>query len=580
MDDRLASLLPYPVTVRERPGRLNLTAMPVIRPARGSDDLARAARQALGAIPWPARLAGGPAAGEAGQEREAGPELSVTAAADLGAEGYRLVIGSDRIGIAAGGRAGAFYAAQTLRQLLPDDAWRSAPVAGAPWTVPCAEIEDAPALAWRGGHLDVSRHFFTKPEVLRFIDALAAHKLNRLHLHLTDDQGWRVESRRHPRLHLVGSHRARTRISLNGEQPAVYDDIPHGGYYTLADLAEIAAYAAARMVTVVPEIELPGHASALLAALPEMSSAPGRRCRVRADWGVFGDLISPLPATLEFLRDIFRELLDAVPARYVHIGGDECVLDAWRDSPKIDAYRRELGLADAVDLQAWMLREVADMLAGEFGARAVVWDEGFAASRRARREGGAGLRQDTVVMAWRGMGIARLAAEAGHDIIVVPVLPTYFDYAQSGRDDEPAAIGGPIRAEDVAAFEPLPPDWPEQARWRVLGTQFQLWTEYIRNWRSVEYMAFPRGCALAEVAWAGQPAGWSDGGSRPPLRDRLAAQQRRLDAAGIEYRPLAGPLPWQRGGTGPRRHRAGYPVSEVMRSLAAQASREVSGRPE
>jgi hexosaminidase len=622
VDDRLASLLPYPVTVRERPGRLDLGAMPAVRPARGSDDLAGAARQALAAIPWPARLAGDPA-------REAGPELIVSAAADLGAEAYRLAIAEDRIEIAAGGQAGAFYAAQTLRQLLPDDAWRCAPLAGPAWTVPCADIEDAPALAWRGGHLDVSRHFFTKPEILRFIDALAAHKLNRLHLHLTDDQGWRIESRAYPQLQEIASHRPRTRISLDREEPAVYEEIPYGGYYTLADLAEIGAYAAARMVTVVPEIEVPGHASALLAALPQLGSVPGGRYQVRDGWGIFTDLMSPLPATLEFLRTVFGELLAALPAPCVHIGGDECILDSWRQNPRIEARRRELGLADAEELHAWMLRQVADALADDFGVRAVVWDEGFAsasgtgaagpAGRSGRASGTAGadgsgrtmprpgLRQDTIVMAWRGMDIARRAAQAGHDVVVVPVLPTYFDYYQSDGPDEPVAIGGPVSVEDVAAFSPLDVGWPDDARWRVIGTQFQLWTEYIRTWRSVEYMAFPRGCALAEVAWAGRPAVWAGGQEgpdmwaggpqesaaaggqeepaataggqqrpahgrgRPPLRGRLAGHLRRLEAAGIEYRPLDGPRPWQRGGTGPRRHRAGYPVTRVAASLASQS---------
>ena len=296
------------------------------------------------------------------------------------------------------------------------------------------------------------------------IDCWPPHKLNRFHLHLTDDQGWRFESLRYPELNQVGSHRPRTRIGHGSDEPARYDGVPHGGYYTLADLAEISAYAAARMVTVVPEIEVPGHATALLAALPGLGSVPGASYQVAADWGIFPHLMSPLPGTASFLAGIFSELLGAVPAPFVHIGGDECVLDTWRDNPAIEAYRRELGLATAGQLHAWFLRRVADMLAERFGARAVVWDEGFAsgASSAGASSAGAGnagagggaLRPDTIVMAWRGTDIARRAAEAGHNVIAAPVMPTYFDYSQADDEREPLAIGG---AGDTAGCRRIRP---------------------------------------------------------------------------------------------------------------------------
>jgi hexosaminidase len=239
--------------------------------------------------------------------------------------------------VEGGGPAGAFYAAQTLRQLLPETAWRTAPVPGPPWRVPCAEIEDAPALSWRGAHLDVARLFYPKRELLAPIDACAALKLNRFHLHLTDDQGWRIESRRYPALHEVGSHRPRSRLSLDGEAP-VYDESPHGGYYTLTDLAEISAYAAQRMVTLVPEIEIPGHASALLAAMPGLGCGPAAAAgdAVSADWGIFPALVSPLPPTRNFLGEIFAELLAAVPAKYVHIGGMNA---CWTPGETIPGFR-------------------------------------------------------------------------------------------------------------------------------------------------------------------------------------------------------------------------------------------------
>ncbi len=354
----------------------------------------------------------------------------------------------------------------------------------------------------------------------------------------------------------------------------MYDETPHGGYYTLADLAELAAYAAQRMMTVVPEIDIPGHATALLAAVPELGADAGGPLRVAADWGILPHLLSPLPETSRFLEAVFGELLDAIPARYVHIGGDECVLDSWRADPRVDARRLELGLASAEEHHAHFLRETADLLADRFGVRAVVWDEGFASGSGTP---GGGLRPDTVVMAWRGMDIARRAAEAGHDVIAAPVFPTYFDYYQADDDREPAAIGGPVRPQDVAAFSPVPADWPAAAAERLIGTQFQVWTEYIRDGRALEYMVFPRACAFADVAWTGGPVSWSGGQGSPEsagsaLRARLAAHARRLDAAGVEHRPLDGPRPWQEGGAGPRRHRAGYRVAEVVARLGGMAA--------
>jgi hexosaminidase len=564
MDDRLAGLVPYPRSVQARPGRLDLTSQPSVTP-QGSDPesgaAADAVRQLLAQMPWP--------------DREAAEHVpcSVSIDAKLAPEGYRLDIESGRIVISAGSAAGARYAAQTLRQLLPADAFRAAVVPSADWWLPCAHIEDEPALSWRGAHIDVARHFFSKRELLALIDALAALKLNRLHLHLTDDQGWRIESLLHPALHEIGSHRSRTRISLNDEKPKVYEEIPYGGYYTLTDLAEISAFAAQRGMALVPEIDLPGHSTALLAAMPELGSGapPAGGYQVSPDWGILPSLLAPLPESMTVLRDVFGELFGATGAQLVHIGGDECVLDSWRDDPRIDAYRRDRGLATADDLHAAFLRDVADMLAADFGARAVVWDEGFMSSKAGAGE----LRADTIVMAWRGMDIARQAAEAGHDVVAVPVLPTYFDYYQERGDTEPVAIGGPIRVQDVAAFAPVPAEWSDGARSNLIGTQFQVWTEYIRDNRSLEYMVFPRACALAEVAWSGRPAPWTETEASPPaLQDRVGMHLRRLEAAGLDYRPLAGPRAWQQGGSGPRRHRPGYLVQDVAVYLDQLAGNE------
>jgi len=610
MTDRLAALLPYPRSVRPRAGSFQVNADTPITAGPGAQRAAAAVRRVFAGLPWPAGTASasshssksghspdfwpGPGVSQGQDPHPVAGEITVDIGSALPEEGYQLRIGPGRMRIVAGGSAGAFYAAQTVRQLLPDEAWRAAPVPGPPWRLPCAEIDDAPALPWRGGHLDVARHFFPKNVLLSFIDMLAAHKLNRFHLHLTDDQGWRIESPRYPALHEIGSHRQRTRIGHNSADPAAYDEVPHGGYYTLADLAEISAYATARMVTVVPEIEVPGHASALLAVLPQLGSVPDGRYEVSPDWGIFPHIMSPLPETADFLGEIFGELLGAIHAPFVHIGGDECVLDTWRQNPAIEKYRRDLGLASADELHAWFLRQVADILADRFGARAVVWDEGFVSG--AGTPGGA-LRPDTIVMAWRGFDIAQRAAEAGHDVIATPVMPTYFDYGQADDEREPLAIGGPVTVHDVAAFAPAAAAtaWPDHAARRLIGTQFQLWTEYTPDGRALEYMAFPRACVLAEVAWSGglaaysgaaysgaagsAAAGWgataaaapSSAHTSPSVPDwhgRLASHLGRLTAAGIEYRPLDGPRPWQQGGAGPRRHRAGNRMADVAAHLA------------
>ncbi|GAA0980741.1 beta-N-acetylhexosaminidase [Acrocarpospora macrocephala] len=480
---------------------------------------------------------------------------------DLGAEAYSIAISEAGVKISAGGPAGAFYAGQTLRQLLPVEAFRAAALPGTAWTVPCGRVTDAPALAWRGAHLDLSRHFLPKREVLRMVDLMGVHKLNRLHLHLADDQGWRVESRAFPRLHEISSYRASTTTSFFGEEPSD-DGIPHGGYYTLADLSEISAYARARSVTVVPEIDVPGHASAILAAYPTLGAKPTESHEVLNRWGISPAILSPLPPTLDFLITIFDELIDALgPLPYFHIGGDECVLDDWATSPEISAHRESLGLATPGDQHAWFLRQLADALATR-GARAVVWDEAFVSGR---------LRPDTIVMPWRGMNVAHRAAVAGHDVVMTPVYPLYFDYAEAATPTEPLAIGDTITVADVAAFAPVPSSWTPAEQAHVAGAQFQLWSERIPDARTLDYRAWPRACAAAEITWTGHPA--------TNFHDRLTAHLPRLDALGIEYRPLTGPHPWQRGG-GWRTHRPGaVPVADVMRHLDDLTQSPDSTRP-
>ncbi|WP_405142412.1 beta-N-acetylhexosaminidase [Sphaerisporangium sp. NBC_01403] len=560
----MTDLIPRPKVLDPAPGSFEFTPRAAVS---GPADLADAVRLALAVLDLGpgdhgdhtdiARAGAAPGGAQTAHQAT----ISVEPDLSLGPESYAVTVDPEAVRIAAGGAAGALYAGQTLRQLLPADAFRSVPLPGARWPVPCGRIEDAPRFSWRGAHLDVSRHFMPKREVLRLIDLLAVHKLNRLHLHLADDQGWRVESRAHPLLHEIGSHRARTTTRhFRGETE--YDDTPHGGFYTLADLSEIAAYARARAVTVVPEIDVPGHASAILAAYPHLGADPASRHDVLDRWGISPAILSPLPGTIDFLATVFAEIVEALgPVPYFHIGGDECVLDDWAASAEIEAHRESLGLATPGDLHAWFLRGLADVLAG-LGSRAVVWDEAFVSGM---------LREDTVVMPWRGVEVGRRAAAAGHDIVATSVFPLYFDYAEAASPEEPVAIGDTITVADVAAFEPVPASWTPAEAGRVLGAQFQLWTERIPDGRTLDYRAWPRGCAMAQVTWSGDAEGFAAA---------LPAHLGRLDAYGVEYRPPAGPRPWQRGGTGVRRHRPGaVAVAEVMRHLEELTHAADSTRP-
>jgi hexosaminidase len=549
----MTDLIPRPRVHDVAPGSFEFPPRTAVS---GPEDLAGAVRLALAVLDL-GQDDEAPGGAETGRQAP----ISVERDRNLGAEAYAVTVTPEAVRIVVGDAAGALYAGQTLRQLLPPDAFRSVPLPGARWTIPCGHIEDAPRFAWRGAHLDVSRHFMPKREVLRMIDLLAVHKLNRLHLHLVDDQGWRVESRAYPLLHEAGSHRARTTTKhFQGE--AEFDGTPHGGYYTLADLTEIASYAGARAVTIVPEIDVPGHASAILAAYPHLGADPARRHEVLDRWGISPAILSPLPGTIDFLATVFAEVIEALGSvPYFHIGGDECVLDGWATSTEIMDQRESLGLATLADLHAWFLRRLADVLAGH-GSRAVVWDEAFVSGM---------LRDDTIVMPWRGVQVGRRAAAAGHDIVATSVFPLYFDYAEAASPEEPVAIGDTITLDDVAAFQPAPDSWTPDEAGRVLGAQFQLWTERIPDGRTLDYRAWPRGCAVAHLTWSGSGEGFSGA---------LPAHLHRLDAYGVEYRPPTGPLPWQRGGTGARRHHPGaVPVSEVMRHLEELTHEADSTRP-
>ena len=447
----------------------------------------------------------------------------------LGEEGYRLTVAGTRITIRAYRPAGVFYAVETLRQLLPPDIFRQAPVTGGSvtWTVPAVEIEDRPRFSWRGAHLDVSRSFMPKEFVKKYIDLLALHKLNRFHWHLTDDQGWRIEIKKYPLLTSIGGWR---RQSLVGQQHAyadttqwVYDKIPHGGFYTQDDVREIVAYAQARFVTVVPEIEMPGHAQAAIAAYPWLGNT-GQQLEVLTHWGVDQNILNPSDSAIHFMQDVLTEVLALFPGHWIHTGGDEAPKPQWVASPVAQARIRELGLHSENELQSWLTAQMSRFL--EARGRALIgWDEIL--------EGGTeGLAPNAVVMSWRGMDGGIAAAQAGHDVVMTPTSNTYFDYYQSQNTaNEPLAIGGFLPLETVYAFEPVPPSFDSTQASHVLGTQGQIWTEYQRTPKNVEYMVFPRLVALAEVAWTPR-----DQRNFADFSARLSKHLTRLSVLDVSYR--------------------------------------------
>ncbi|MFD0074629.1 beta-N-acetylhexosaminidase [Streptomyces sp. NPDC127166] len=453
----------------------------------------------------------------------------------LAPEAYRLhVVINEVVEIIGGGSAGVFWGAQTLRQLLGPDAFRKAPVKSRPIAALVAQtVEDAPRFGWRGLLLDVSRHFLPKDDVLRYLDLLAAHKLNVLHLHLTDDQGWRIEIERYPRLTEVGAWRARTKWGHRASP--LWTETPHGGFYTQDDIREIVAYAAERHITVVPEIDLPGHAQAAIAAYPELGNTDvvdTTALTVWDTWGVNPNVLAPTEAVLRFYEGVLEEVLGLFPSTFVHIGGDECPKDQWKASPAAQARIQELGVGDEDGLQSWFIRHFDRWLAAR-GRRLIGWDEIL--------EGG--LADGAAVSSWRGYAGGIAAAEAGHDVVMCPEQHVYLDHRQAPGDEEPMPIGYVRTLADVYRFEPVPPGLAPEAAAHILGTQANVWTEVMENRSRVDYQVFPRLAAFAEVAWSALPA--------PEARDHAGFERRmrthylRLDALGVDYRPPAGPHPWQ-----------------------------------
>ena len=458
-------------------------------------------------------------------DSEGDPHVVLRRAA-LPAEGYRLEVTSAGIRIEAGDRSGLVHACSTLRALLPDWTELPAPPAGRVTRLPLCSIVDEPRFAWRGIHVDVARHFVPLEWLFAFVDRISRFKLNRLHLHLTDDQGWRFEVKSMPRLTEVGAWRPGT------GNPGREDGTPHGGYYTQAQLRALVEHARSRGIVVVPEVDVPGHVRALLAAHPELGN--GTEVTVATGFDVFTEVLHPRERSVAAVKQIFSELLEVFDSPWIHIGGDECPRKQWRESVEMQELAASLGLEDGVEsLQRWFTAELQGWLA-ERGRTTIAWDEVLQS----------GPVPGAVVMAWRGARFGREALAQGNEVIMSPNQTTYFDHYQSDLPTEPHGQPETCTWQDVVAWDPCEGIEDDA---NLLGVQGQLWTEYMPDTSHLEYMAFPRLLVLADIAWAGRiddPCGY---------RAVLEAAVARLEAAGVNVRPLDGPRPWQEGGTGLRR---------------------------
>jgi hexosaminidase len=434
-------------------------------------------------------------------------------------EGYILTITQKNVKVQAKTTVGFFYAVQTIRQLLPPQIESSEGVEGLTLSVPACIIKDEPRFVYRGMHLDVARHMFPVEAIRKYIDMLALHKMNTFHWHLTDDQGWRIEIKKYPRLAEIGAYRNETVIGHAGRPPLKYDGTRYGGFYTQEEVREVVAYAKSRFITVIPEIEMPGHAMAALAAYPELSCTGGP-FQVNTKWGVMDDVFcAGKEGTFTFLEDVLTEVIELFPGKYLHIGGDECPKARWEKCPLCQKRMKDEGLKDEHELQSYFIQRMEKFLLSK-GRKIIGWDEIL--------EGG--LAPEATVMSWRGIKGGVAAARLKHDVIMTPTSYLYLDYYQCEPEGEPLSIGGYVPLEKVYSFNPVPEELSPEEHKYILGVQGNLWTEYIRTPEHLEYMAFPRAFAVAETAWT--PDRLKD---FEDFLARLGVLKERYDAIGLNY---------------------------------------------
>ena len=425
-------------------------------------------------------------------------------------EQYEIVVSDSKIIISAPTSQGLFYGIQTLLQMVPFEQKNEI-------AIPCIQISDAPKYAWRGMHLDVCRHYFPITFIKKYIDYLAHYKMNTFHWHLTEDQGWRIEIKKYPKLTEIGSWRNGSMVGRYDDQKI--DDIKYGGFYTQEEIKEVVAYASQRHITIIPEIEMPGHSLAALAAYPELSCTGGP-FEVGKKWGVFDDVYCPKEETFTFLENVLSEVMALFPSEYIHIGGDECPKTRWKSCAHCQKIIKEKGLKDEHELQSYFIQRIEKFVNSK-GRKIIGWDEIL--------EGG--LAPNAAVMSWRGTEGGIAAAKQKHYVVMTPGSHCYFDHYQGKPENEPLAIGGFTSLEKVYNFNPMPEELNAEERKYILGAQANIWTEYILTPEQVEYMIMPRMSALAEVLWGtANPENFID------FKTRLQAQEIWLKNNNIKYR--------------------------------------------
>ena len=433
-------------------------------------------------------------------------------------EGYQLKVTPNKILISAKSKKGAFYAFQSLRQLLPVDFEKPNTSNKAQIAIQCLEIKDAPQFEYRGMHLDVGRHFFSVDFIKKYINLMSMLKMNTFHWHLTEDQGWRIEIKKYPKLQDFAAYREETLIGHYNDQPQKYDGKKYGGFYTQEEIKEVVKYASERQITIIPEIEMPGHSQAAIAAYPELGCT-GKQVKVATKWGVFEDIYCSKESTFKFLEDVIDEVIELFPGKYIHIGGDEAPKTRWKECAHCQNLIKKEDLKDEQGLQSYFIGRMEKYINSK-GKQIIGWDEIL--------EGG--LAPNATVMSWRGIKGAVGAAKQEHNVILTPGSHCYFDHYQSDNENEPLAIGGFLPLEKVYSFNPIPEELTKEESKYVLGAQGNVWTEYMQTPEKVEYMAFPRAIALAEVVWSS-----SKNKNYGDFVNRLEHFQKRLDLLNVNY---------------------------------------------
>lgn len=508
-------ILPKPLLLEPKEGTFILPQNPVIAVAGTDPALRRLAEELAHRI---GTVAGKDTKVFAGNFRvKDGINFVTGKDAKLGEEGYLLEITPKRIVITAEQPKGFFYGLQSLLQLMPTEIYGSVREDNVKWNIPCCYIEDRPRYAYRGLMLDVGRHFYPVSFIKKFIELIALHKMNVFHWHLTDDQGWRIEIKKYPKLTQIGSQRKETMLGHYSDQK--YDGKPYGGFYTQDEIREVVKFAQEHFVTVIPEIEMPGHASAALAAYPEFGNNPDKIYQVGTKWGVHEDVFAPKEETFRFLENILTEVIDLFPSQYIHIGGDECPKNQWKESRFCQDLIRNEKLKDEHELQSYFIRRIDKFITSK-GRKMIGWDEIL--------EGG--ISPNATIMSWQGTEGGISAARQHHDAVMTPGNFCYLDHYQADAKTQPIAIGGITTLEETYSYNPTPSNLTSNEGNHILGVQGNVWTEYMPTSAYVEYMTFPRAIALAEVGWTPQNLKNAD-----DFKKRLDIHKKRLDHLKVNY---------------------------------------------